>query len=439
VKNLICLLARTNSTRLHNKAFLELNGKPTIYWLIMRLLKSEYDLVIAIPEGDQIKAYVNAEFPDIKCIEGDKDNVLNRMLEVSSNYDYIIRVTYDDLFIDMRLMGKMARFANKKELDYCFLALCPEGVGSDIFKRTALDKANNLHGDLAIEGVSNYFRNDDYRWDEYRPSYEYQYQYRVTLDYPKDYLLIKILGDLMHGRPSDWDALDLVHFLKKNRSLRSINKLPKVSIYITNYNYGDYLQEAIESALNINHDSFEVVVIDDLSTDNSRDILIKYIDKVNIIFNDTNIGLPASANKAISTCRGEYIMRIDADDKVLPEILNKLLGFFDNNKDVGMVFPGYLDANHNMEVQKEVLPPFDINENESHPTGCLIDRRCYNDIKYDEKLKGFESYKFMKEFNQRFNVGYHQEALWVKRTHKDGMMHNNLEEREKIKDEIDNN
>lgn len=438
----IILTARTESERLPNKAWLELKGRPTIYWLIARLLRSEYPIIVAFPEGDKLVSYIMSEFPEVKIFEGDIENPLKRIVDAANKFSVnnVIRITHDDLFVDLKIMKKMVKFFLRKDMDYVYTSLVPEGVGCEIYKHNALIKASNIYSGINIEGISNYFRNDNYKWDQYRPNYEYQYQYRLTMDYQEDYELIKIMCDLMPERPCDWQALDIVYFLKKNKHLRKINAMPRVTIYIPNHNYGEYLEEAIESARGQYFEDKEIIVIDDCSTDNSIEVLKKYIypnSDVKVMFNEKNIGLPATCNRAIKYAKGSYIVRIDADDKLLPDALNKLVGFMENNDDIGMVFPGYLEANEKLEVVEEINPPFDIDENEHHPTGALIRKRNWNDIKYDELLKGYESYKFMKEFNKRFNVGYLQECLWVKRSHEDNMSKPS-KVRELIKEQIDN-
>lgn len=98
----------------------------------------------------------------------------------------------------------------------------------------------------------------------------------------------------------------------------------KVSIVIPNHNYGNFVSEAIESALNQTIPA-EVIVVDDCSTDNSKDIIKKY-PKVTFIENAKNIGVSESRNKGIFFAKGNLIVCLDADDileKDFCEILSK--------------------------------------------------------------------------------------------------------------------
>ena len=88
--------------------------------------------------------------------------------------------------------------------------------------------------------------------------------------------------------------------------MKNHNSNPTVTVYITNYNYGDYLEKAIKSVLNQTFTSFELIIIDDGSTDGSKEIINKYQKNKNIyaVFQD-NKGLNASNNVALNLARGD--------------------------------------------------------------------------------------------------------------------------------------
>ncbi len=93
---------------------------------------------------------------------------------------------------------------------------------------------------------------------------------------------------------------------------------PLVSIAINNYNYGRFLKQAIDSALNQTYSPIEVVVVDDGSTDNSREIIASYGDKIVPILK-ANGGQASAFNAGFSASRGEIVCFLDADDMFLPE------------------------------------------------------------------------------------------------------------------------
>lgn len=115
-----------------------------------------------------------------------------------------------------------------------------------------------------------------------------------------------------------------------------------VTVYITNYNYGKYITQSIESVLNQSLRDFELLIIDDGSTDNSREIIEKYrqYPGVTIIY-QKNKGLNVTNNIAMRAARGSYIMRLDADDYLHPQALEVMSGILDADDKLGLVFPDY--------------------------------------------------------------------------------------------------
>ncbi len=92
----------------------------------------------------------------------------------------------------------------------------------------------------------------------------------------------------------------------------------QVSVVMPNYNAWKYISEAIESVLNQDFDNFEFIIVDDGSTDESREIIGSYARQDNrIIFlqNPKNLGIAPSLNRAIKIAKWEYIARMDSDDK----------------------------------------------------------------------------------------------------------------------------
>ena len=100
-----------------------------------------------------------------------------------------------------------------------------------------------------------------------------------------------------------------------------------VSVCITSYNYGRYLRDAIESALNQTYPYIEVIVSDNGSTDNTHDVLADYKDdpRVRTFINETNVGLCKNHNLAIQRSTGEYIVVLSADDVMFPYHVDRLM------------------------------------------------------------------------------------------------------------------
>ncbi|EIM77273.1 family 2 glycosyl transferase [Nitritalea halalkaliphila LW7] len=117
---------------------------------------------------------------------------------------------------------------------------------------------------------------------------------------------------------------------------------PAITVYITCYNYAAFVSQAIQSVLNQTFQDFELLVIDDGSTDGSRTVIEHYREhpKVNIIYQQ-NKGLNATNNVAISLAKGKYIVRLDADDYFEPEALGIMYAIMESDEKLGLVFPDY--------------------------------------------------------------------------------------------------
>jgi len=125
---------------------------------------------------------------------------------------------------------------------------------------------------------------------------------------------------------------------------------PLVTVYITNFNYERYLQKAIESVLAQSMQDFELFIIDDGSTDNSKGIIESYREqeKISIIYQQ-NKGLNITNNVAMRAANGKYLMRLDADDFLEKEALEKMSLSLEKDEELGLVFPDYyyVDADGN--------------------------------------------------------------------------------------------
>ena len=108
--------------------------------------------------------------------------------------------------------------------------------------------------------------------------------------------------------------------------------MPKVSVVIPCYNLGQYLDGAVDSVLAQTFQDFEIIIVNDGSTDEFTNKLLQNYDKPKTkIITTANQGLPSARNNGIKTAAGEYICCLDADDKYHPEFLEKTVAVFDND------------------------------------------------------------------------------------------------------------
>lgn len=116
----------------------------------------------------------------------------------------------------------------------------------------------------------------------------------------------------------------------------------KVSVIVPNYNHAPYLKQRIDSILNQSYQNFELILMDDCSVDNSKELLLSYKDhpKVSqIIINESNSGSPfAQWNKGIALAKGEYIWIAESDDWADEIFLEVLVAEADKRPNVGLIY-----------------------------------------------------------------------------------------------------
>ncbi|CUA93376.1 glycosyltransferase family 2 protein [Pannonibacter indicus] len=112
---------------------------------------------------------------------------------------------------------------------------------------------------------------------------------------------------------------------------------PRVSVVLPVYNGANLVRDAIKSVLDQSMTDFEIIVLDDGSTDETWEIIKSYSDPRVKAFRHSNIGLPATLNKGIALAEAPYIARMDHDDLMLPSRLEKQFNFLENNPGVAMV------------------------------------------------------------------------------------------------------
>ncbi len=123
--------------------------------------------------------------------------------------------------------------------------------------------------------------------------------------------------------------------------------MPKVSVVIPTYNRANYILEAIESVRQQTYQDYEIVVVDDGSRDNTREVLSDLIKKnaVHYIYQQ-NQGESSARNRGISQSNGEYIAFLDSDDLFLPTKLEKQAGYLDSDENVAFVHSWYSKFNN---------------------------------------------------------------------------------------------
>lgn len=117
-----------------------------------------------------------------------------------------------------------------------------------------------------------------------------------------------------------------------------VNTSPRVSVIVPVYNGWRYLGAAIDSILGQTFPDFELLVVDDGSTDGSREIARAYTDpRIRLISNETNLGESRTRNRGIQLARGAYIAMLDSDDIAYPQRLARQVAFLERNPDHALI------------------------------------------------------------------------------------------------------
>lgn len=131
---------------------------------------------------------------------------------------------------------------------------------------------------------------------------------------------------------------------------------PLVSVIIPNYNHSRYLDISIQSALNQTYDNIEIIVNDNASTDNSIEVISKYVSQGVVINKNPDNVLNSNYRLVYERCKGKYFVLLCADDILLPEFVSRSVQIMEEDESVGFVHQErtYIDEYGN----KTILDPF---------------------------------------------------------------------------------
>lgn len=174
--------------------------------------------------------------------------------------------------------------------------------------------------------------------------------------------------------------------------------MPKVSVIIPCYNQGQYIEECVNSVLDQTFQDFEIVIVNDGSTDAQTNTNLKNFNKPKTkIIHTENKGVSAARNTAIHNSSGEYILPLDADDKIEKAYLEKAVPVLDANENIGIVYCDIQLFGNTENILN--MPAFEIRKflikNSIHVSG-MFRKSDYDKTKgYDEQMKsGLEDWEF---------------------------------------------
>lgn len=181
-----------------------------------------------------------------------------------------------------------------------------------------------------------------------------------------------------------------------------------VSVIITNYNNSKYIGRAIRSCLkqSLPKERYEVIVVDDCSTDESRQVIEGFEDRVVPIFLQENQGVAEASNTGIRKALGRFIIRVDSDDYVNENLFLFMSEILNFNHDIGFVYGDLFKVDENEKILERV----DLNTVDlilRHGAGIMFRKSYLETIGlYDKTLRNAEDFDLIKRYLKNFD-GYH--------------------------------
>jgi glycosyltransferase involved in cell wall biosynthesis len=210
--------------------------------------------------------------------------------------------------------------------------------------------------------------------------------------------------------------------------------MPMVSVVMRNYNYGKYIAEAIESVLGQSFKDLELIIVDDASTDNSRQIIRNYVERdkrVKAIFHERNSGISRTHNDGVDAASGKFLSIIDSDDLWVYNKLERQLSAVKNNEDLVVWSDGdIIDGDGRLTGKKFIefcigqkkKKSGDIFEellmgNHILCSSLLFKRENLGGIRFDESLKYINDYMFEVDMAKKYPFHFIPECLAKYRIH----------------------
>ena len=198
---------------------------------------------------------------------------------------------------------------------------------------------------------------------------------------------------------------------------------PLVSVIVPTFNRGWILKEAIDSVLAQNFKDFELIVIDDGSTDNTPDILNSYKDDI-MAFSQNNRGVSASRNRGIALSSGRFIAFLDSDDLWMPNKLSIQVDFFNKNNDALICQTDEIWIRNNVRVNPKtrhkklsgMIFEHSLDLCMVSPSAVMIKRELFDEVGlFDEDLPACEDYDLWLRISCGYPVYLIDTPLIIKR------------------------
>lgn len=200
--------------------------------------------------------------------------------------------------------------------------------------------------------------------------------------------------------------------------------MPRVSIVLPTYNGSDFLRDSVESILNQSFNDWELIIVNDCSTDNTKIIIEEFVNKdsrIKVINNEKNQKLPRSLNIGFKRATGEYLTWTSDDNMYRANAIEKMLSYLEENKKEMMVCTQFEFVDENGEYQNTSVPySNELMLIRDCVGACFMYRREVLDEigEYDDDLFLVEDYEYWLRILFKYgNIGFLNENLYIYRNH----------------------
>ena len=180
------------------------------------------------------------------------------------------------------------------------------------------------------------------------------------------------------------------------------------SIIITNYNHDKYLGRCLRSCLkqSIDKGRYEIIVVDDASTDDSRNIIKEFEDRITTTYLGSNVGVAEASNIGIKKAMGAFVMRVDSDDYINENTILFMTEILLANPDIGFVYSDLLLITDAEDILGRIELDT-VDKIKKHGAGIMFRKSNMEAIGlYDKELRNAEDYDLITRYFKNFN-GYH--------------------------------
>jgi glycosyltransferase involved in cell wall biosynthesis len=210
--------------------------------------------------------------------------------------------------------------------------------------------------------------------------------------------------------------------------------MPRVSVIMLSYNHEKFIAEAIESVLNQDFDDFELIIVDDFSTDSSKQIIQEYAahdSRLRVILHEANRGIAKTANDGIAAAKGKFLAVIASDDVWMKDKLRKQLAVLESNEDLIVHAEGRVIDEKSYSVglswtellkrrvskSGDIFLDLVIGPEAIFGSTVLYKRENQGSILFDERLIYVNDWKFYLDLAAKYEFYYVDEPLAQYRIH----------------------